>query len=124
MREETKRKLDNLARAQRTSRATAVIVGTVVCLLFGALFPSSRQIVSEKQVNGTVRWASAVPDKNLGQWDYSFQAELEDGRLISAKSTQETLPQIGSRVIMREISTAIGYRSYVWDGSNGTAEMP
>ena len=65
MREDTRRKLDDLLKAQRATRAAGLIAGTVVVVLFGAIFASSRLVVSEKQVNGTVRWAAAVPRPEL-----------------------------------------------------------
>ena len=114
MRHETRKKLD----AQRSGeRWLIVLVGSLFTLIgtFGYLawtvpFGPSRE------ATGIVRHRVRLTNHETQKQTMKLEVLLDDGRYALATRTFRAWPDIGSRVLLREEISWIGYHHFYWDG--------
>jgi len=116
MRRETKDKLDGLANGDRRVLRQGLAAVAVLTLVAGLGFASSSRIISERILSGEVRWAIWKVDDETGQRYPSMQVMLDDGRLVHVGTLQPRLPQVGTRVVVREKAGVWRNRWYAWEG--------
>ena len=71
---------------------------------------------SSHQASGTVRQRMTRINYTTLEQSLLLEVLLDDGRYARATSTYRNLPDIGSKVALREETNLLGYHHYYWDG--------
>jgi len=123
LREETRQKLNAIARSERTRNLFAL---AFTCVLVGVagLYLANSYPVAERSVSGVVRWAVWRVDPDTGQRYPDIQIMLSEGRLVPAATLERDLPDVGSDVNVIERIWALGPATYRWDRPTGSAGKP
>lgn len=124
MRDDTKRKLDELAAGDRSLDHKTIFLGAALCILFGLLFIAYKTTTAERIVIGKVARAVWLINEDSGIRYPDIQVTLDEGRLVLAGSLEPKLPNVGARVVLREKSKLIGFHSYSWEGKFEAVENP
>jgi hypothetical protein len=110
-RQETQDKLDQLVRSDRRA---LLVAGTAFLAIAAVHF--MHPYVSQRRVEAIVQVAYLNNNTETGQRYISFQAKLDDGRLIQSGGIPLMPPAQGERIVLRERVSWIGYTSYFWEG--------
>ena len=84
MREDTKRKLDELAAGDRSLTRKTIFLGAVLCAAFGLFFTALKTTTSERLVSGNVTHSVWRINHDTGMRYPDIQ--------VSARSSRETSP--------------------------------
>ena len=121
MREDTKRKLDALARGERRSLWLAAGFGAAATIAFAYwVIPPGET----HQVRATVQQAFVGTDTLTGQRQMSIRAQLDNGKIIGASGYWAILPERGSKIVLTEHEGRLGFHDYSWHGIVAKGEMP
>lgn len=110
--DETRRKLDDMLKAERwldIKTWIAAVLGGL--LLIAVLFYPGENI---GRTTGVVRWSEIVIDEETGRSFTSLIAELPDGRRVKASSPYKPPPVPGQTVALQVRRTWYGYTYYSW----------
>lgn len=113
MREETRKKLDEISR--QSSWCVFLLAGLFALVLWHYSI-AGRVVVSERAAKGEVKWAVWKVRSTTGQWYPDIQVILPDGRPVRVDTLAPVLPEPGSIIVLRERSMFTGYTSHTWDG--------
>lgn len=109
--DETRRKLDDMLKAERwLDIKTWIAAGLGGLLLFALAFPGEQT----GRTTGVVRWSEIVIDEETGRSFSSLIAELHDGRRVKASAPYKPPPVPGSTVALQVRRTWYGYTYYSW----------
>jgi hypothetical protein len=114
MRDDARRKLDDHLAAERR---TVIIYGAALTLLFGAGYvawvaPSG----ASRTAAGVLRKRWTTRSLETQKVTLNLEVLLDDGRYAVATATNRNLPEIGSRITLREETNWFWYHLYYWDG--------
>jgi hypothetical protein len=114
MREDSRRKLDRLLAADRR---IVIFYGAALTMLFGvgyvAWVAPSR---ASRDATGIVRKRWTTRSLETQKVTLKLEVLLDDGRYAVATATHRNLPEIGSRITLREETNWFWYHLYYWDG--------
>lgn len=117
MRDETKRKLDDLVSDERLLDRKTIFYAALMCLAFGGVFVAWKTTFAERTVPGKVTHSVWRIDTESVIRYPDIQVMLDEGRLVGAGTLELKLPAVGSRVVVTEKARLMGYHSYHWEGS-------
>lgn len=116
MREELRRRLDEELKNDRYAFRILVGLIAITFVILGIAYYLLTGVETQRSTQGIVRWAESKIESRTGRRISRIQVELEDGRIVNVATTLMLLPQLGSKIVMRERTQASGYHEYVWDG--------
>ncbi|NOT72512.1 MAG: hypothetical protein HOP09_14930 [Hyphomicrobium sp.] len=124
MRDDTKRKLDELAAGDRSFTRITMLLGAVLCVAVGVFITSWKTITAERLVAGNVTRSIWLINHKTGMRYPDIEVALDEGRLVRVGTLEPKLPDIRARVVLREKSKLIGFHSYSWEGKFEAVENP
>ena len=113
MRNEAHRKLDRHVALKGAARWLGLIIGavTLAALAIIVYHPGGT-----REIPAVVRVAVAGADQTGTRYTH-LELDLQDGRIVVAGSAAPLPPPAtGARIIVREHTSALGFRSYLWEG--------
>lgn len=114
MRPETKRKLDEIVRADRNLGRWATCLGVMLVIGFGMWF--LRPTSFDQRLTATVRASRLTFDEESGRRWFNVESQLDSGRIVMATSVHHEPPASSSRIVLRRRTNLLGFSSYVWEG--------
>ena len=113
MRDETRKKLDVLRKEDRRALVVVVLVTLLACTGY---LTWTLPFGPPREATGIVRNRWTVTKEEMLKQSIKLEVLLDDGRYAIATATYRNLPEIGSRVLLRDQANWLGYHHYYWDG--------
>lgn len=88
-------------------------IGAVIILIFAGIAPSR----PGRELNGIAKSALFHASKGKAHLIIELRVELGDGRIASVFSQTGFAPQPGTRIVVRERISWLGFPSLLWDGT-------
>ena len=113
MREETRRKLEEMERDHRRSIVVAIVAALAMAIAAGSVYFLHNARQTTATVQGTVRFAVLRNDDDTGSRYADIQVMLDDGRLVNvATPIFRPLPLLGEHVVLEQRRSGLGLVSY------------
>jgi len=121
VRDETRKKLDLLSWDDRTA-VMAVLLATI--LACAGYLAWTLPYGPPREASGVVRNRWTITKEEMLSRSIKLEILLDDGRYAIATATYRDLPEIGSRVLLRDQTNWLGFHHYFWDGNVSHTDKP
>jgi hypothetical protein len=113
VRTDTQSKLDAILRRQRLGRAAAIVLALVIGA--GIFYIQSQPNRSERELEAVVVKAF-IDETPEGKRFPHIEGQLAAGKIVVVAGHASVPPAPGTRLVVRERVTWLGFHSYEWNG--------